>query len=154
MPEQVITDTSVLIALEKLNALQLLCKVYSQVWVPEAVKREFGPISLPCVAAKNTKGKLAHLLINDLNLGAGEAEVISIASENNLTVMIDDMRARKVAENMGLSVTGTVGFLLKAKRLNLIESAFEKAQELRRLGFYISDSLLGEIQDIERNRKG
>lgn len=49
MPELVIVDTSSLIALEKVNLLDLLCKVYFQVVIPESVIREFGIVSLPCI---------------------------------------------------------------------------------------------------------
>ncbi len=153
MPEIIIVDTSVLIALDKLNILSLLCNIYSELWIPEAVNKEFGPIVLPCVSIKKTKNKLIKLLTKDLNLGLGEAEAIALANENNMNVMIDDMKARKIAQDLGLSVTGTIGFLLKAYQLNLIKSAYEKAQELRKLGFYISDQLLDEIQQLELKKQ-
>ena len=57
------------------------------------------------------------LLITDLNLGKGEADVIALSSQTGLKVIIDDSKARRVAENMGLKVTGTIGVLMKAERL-------------------------------------
>jgi predicted nucleic acid-binding protein len=63
---------------------------------------------------------------------------------------LDDLKARKVAENLGLKITGTVGILLKAESLALIDSAYDKAKELRDKGFYISDRLL---DDLSRYRK-
>jgi predicted nucleic acid-binding protein len=42
MPEKVIVDASVLIALEKIGLLDILCKLYNNVILPEAVISEFG----------------------------------------------------------------------------------------------------------------
>lgn len=117
MPDKIIFDTSVLIALDKIGLLRLLCNVYSEIWLSEGVNKEFGALTLPCVVIKKTQSNLIKLLNKDLNLGLGEAEVISLASESNMKVMIDDMKARKVARDFGLTVTGTLGFLLKAHQL-------------------------------------
>ena len=89
------------------------------------------------------------LLVNDLNLGKGESEVIALARERGMRVIIDDQKARKVAETLELIVTGTVGILLKAKSIALIESAYDKAKELRDKGFYVSDQLLDDISEFK-----
>jgi len=145
MPETVIADTSSLIALEKINLLPILCKIYSEVVIPESVINEFGNISLPCLSIKKVESSLSKLLIIDLNLGQGEAEVITLAGQSGLKVIIDDSKARRIAENMGLKITGTIGVLIKAEKLGLIESAYDKAKELREKGFNVSDELLGDI---------
>ncbi len=49
MPEKIIVDTSVLIALEKINLLQILCKIYEEIVLPEAVVKEIGNITLPVI---------------------------------------------------------------------------------------------------------
>lgn len=49
MPE---TDTSVLISLDKINLLQILCKMYKEVILPEAGVSEFGSINLECHSIK------------------------------------------------------------------------------------------------------
>jgi hypothetical protein len=59
--------------------------------------------------------------------------------------LIDDLKARKIAEDFGLSVSGSIGLLLKAEKMGLINSAFEKAKELKRLGFYVSDELMDKM---------
>ena len=63
--------------------------------------------------------------------------------------IIVDMKARKVAQDFGLTVTGTIGFLLKAHQLGLIKSAYENVQKLRDMGFYVSEKLIDEIRKIE-----
>jgi predicted nucleic acid-binding protein len=44
-----------------------------------------------------------------------------------------------------LTVTGTIGILLKAEKVGLIDSAHDKARELRDKGFYVSEQLLDDI---------
>lgn len=68
-----------------------------------------------------------------------------MGSQTRFNVMIDDAKARRVADNLGLKVTGTIGFLMRAEKLGLIVSAYDKAKELREKGFYVSDELLEEI---------
>ena len=145
MPEQAIIDTSVLIALERINMLDILCKIYSHIILPEAVVSEFGPLLIECYSSEKVKSPMVGLLVLDLNLGRGEAESIALASETGLRLVLDDLKARKVAENLGLKITGTIGILLKAESLALIDSAYDKAKELRDKGFYISDQLLDSL---------
>jgi hypothetical protein len=152
MPEPIIIDTSSLIALERINLLQILCKIYKEVVIPESVIKEFGNLSLSCLSIRKVESNLLKLLITDLNLGKGEADVIALASQTGLKVIIDDLKARKVAENMGLKLTGTIGVLLKAERLGLIASAQEKVRELREKGFYISEQLLEDISRFKQTR--
>ena len=94
MLEPVIVDTSSLIALEKMDLLQILCKIYKEVVIPESVIREFGNLSLPCLSTRKVESNLLKLLITDLNLGKGEADVIALASQTGLKVVIDDSKAR------------------------------------------------------------
>ena len=145
MPDIVIVDTSVLIALEKIDLLQILCKIYKKIILPEAVVREFGNVNFECYSLKKVESRLINVLMQDLNFGKGESEVIALAYETNFKVLIDDLKARKVAENLGLSISGSIGVLLKAEKLGIIDSALKKTQELKEMGFYVSNELLSEI---------
>lgn len=151
MPEPIVVDTSSLIALEKISLLPILCKIYKEVIIPESVIKEFGNLSLSCLSIRKVEVDLIKLLTADLNLGKGEAEVIALASQTGLKVVIDDLKARRVAENMGLKVTGTIGVLVKAERAGLIRSAYDKVKELRDRGFYVAEELLEDISRFKRN---
>lgn len=148
MPDKVIVDTSVLIALEKIGLLSILCKIYKDVLLPEAVIKEFGDINLDCISIKPVKSKLVNILLKDLNLGKGEAEVIALSYETNLPVLIDDMKARKLANDLGLIVSGTIGILMKAQQIGIVKSALEKILELRSKGFYISEELIKQLDEL------
>ena len=93
---------------------------------------------------------MIRLLVFDLNLGRGEAECIALASEIGLRLVLDDLKALKVADNLGLKITGTIGILLKAESLTIIDSAYDKAKELRDKGFYISDQILDNISSYRK----
>ena len=79
MPEPIVVDTSSLIALERIGLLPLLCKIYSEIIIPESVVSEFGNLSLPCLSIRKIESNLLKLLITDLNLGKGEADVYSLS---------------------------------------------------------------------------
>lgn len=145
MPDRAIIDTSVLIAFDKLRLTMLLCELYCEIILPQAVIDEFGAPNLACSSARRPGGPLVNLLVQEVGLGEGESEVIALGVELGARVVIDDMKARKVAESLGLNVTGTMGLLLKAELRGFISSALDQAKRLKQLGFYVSDTLLREL---------
>ena len=149
MPEIAVVDTSVLIALEKINLIDILCELYEKIIVPEAVVNEFGTLTIDCHSVRKVKSPLVRLLVSDLNLGKGESEAIAVARETNTRIIIDDLKARKVAQTLEFNVTGTIGLLLKAENMMLIEIAYDKAKELRDKGFYVSDQLMDDISKFK-----
>lgn len=62
-----------------------------------------------------------------------------------MKTILDDLKARKVAKTLGINFTGTIGILLKAEKLGLIESSYISAKELKNKGFYVSDELLNDV---------
>lgn len=149
MPESVIVDASVLIALERIDLLKILCKIYKEIIQPDAVVKEFGKINIDCLSVRKVESRLINILMKELNLGRGESEVIVFAYETNFKALIDDLKARKIAEDLGLSISGIIGVLLKAEKLGLVKSAFKKAQELKDKGFYVSDELLDKMSKFK-----
>lgn len=72
-------------------------------------------------------------------LHAGEVEVMILAQEQEADlVIIDDNAAKKTAKYLGLTVTGTLGVLIRAKQKGLIERVQPLLSEMKRNGFYIS----------------
>jgi hypothetical protein len=58
---------------------------------------------------------LLALLALATDLGKGEAEAIAIAHERNALLILDDGLARRHAKVVGVTLTGTLGVLVKAK---------------------------------------
>lgn len=147
MSNSAIVDTSVLIALEKINLLGLLCRIYDEIILPEAVINEFGTLTIECYVVKRVKSTMVNLLGKTANLGKGESEAIALAYESRVyTLVIDDLMARKAAEMLKLKVTGTIGILLKAQEMGLIKNTYQKARELKSKGFYVSEELLKKLK--------
>ena len=147
MPDKVIVDTSVLIALDKINLLEVLCKIYGEIILPKGVTLEFGNIDLNCYESIKVDNPLINVLKNDLNLGIGESEVIALAYESKNRALIDDLRARKIARQLGIVFSGSMGVLLRAEKSGFIDSAYKKALELRNKGFYISDGIIEDMKN-------
>jgi predicted nucleic acid-binding protein len=84
------------------------------------------------------------------SLGLGEAEAIYLAEDVDADLFVsDDAAARTVAKGRGLSITGTLGILKTARHDGLIRAVLPLALELRRLGQWLNDSLIAEIEREE-----
>ena len=73
----------------------------------------------------------------------GEVEVMILAQEASTAdlVIIDDNAAKKTAKFLGLHVTGTLGVLLRAKRMGLVERIAPVIDDLCKNGFYADDTV-------------
>ena len=75
-------------------------------------------------------------------LHAGEIEVITLAQECGADLLIlDDNMAKKTAKYLGLTVTGTMGVLLRAKREGHIEKVKPLVDRLIADGLFISPTV-------------
>lgn len=73
----------------------------------------------------------------------GEVEVMILAKEKNADiVIIDDANAKKHTKYLNLPVTGTLGVLIKAKRLGYINELKPIIQEMIDKNIYISENLM------------
>ncbi|MDD9988007.1 MAG: DUF3368 domain-containing protein [Spirochaetaceae bacterium] len=75
-------------------------------------------------------------------LGNGEREVILLALDHHADwVILDDLEARRQAEECGLQVIGTVGLLVSAKQKNMIASVGTCLSALENAGMWLSEDL-------------
>ena len=74
-----------------------------------------------------------------VELGAGEKEVLALAMQRpGSLIVLDDRLARSHAEALRLTVTGTLGILLRAKSEGLLPRIAPVLDKLDRLGFRLS----------------
>src|SRR5687768_7766510 len=111
-----IVDSSALIALSRIGQLDLLPRLYVRVWIPSAVATEVGPmLAAQSWLVVDTPASLDPRVLG-AGLGHGETEVISLALERGLrAVILDEERARRLAESLRLATIGTVGVAVQAK---------------------------------------
>jgi predicted nucleic acid-binding protein len=77
------------------------------------------------------------------NLGPGETAVLSWAlSHPGSVAIIDDRAGRRCAEFLGIPLIGTLGIVLRAKRLGRVDSARPLVRKLQEAGMYLSDRVL------------
>jgi len=56
--------------------------------------------------------------------------------------------ARKIASSLELNIIGTIGIILLAKRLKLIDNPESIILSLRRAGFWLSENLLKKVLEL------
>lgn len=143
---RVIPDTSCLILLKKIGALELLSQLYDEILITETVLEEFKeslPNSFKVVPFKDRD--FFSILCQQLD--PGEASVISLAGEtSDFLMVLDDLKGRKIAAALDLNFTGTLGLIIKAKRIGLITKIEPYVEKLIAAGIRISPQVLTEIK--------
>lgn len=87
-----------------------------------------------------------HPVIAAWDLGQGESEVLTLALMNpGAGVVLDDLQARKCALLFGVTVTGSLGLLLSAKRRGLIAQVRPAMASLQRAGLFLDPAILHRI---------
>lgn len=115
----VVTDTTCLIALDKLGRLDILPALFD-VHAPEAVAAEFG--HRPPWLTVTSVDEVEVVALRSLRaLDLGEAEAIVLAQTlPDARLLLDDARGRATAHALGFRVTGTGGVLVEAKAAGLV----------------------------------
>lgn len=148
----IVINTGPLILLDKIGALEIAGQLPCSFICPPAVRAELdagvvkggAAIEPHWLTIKPLVSPLSPLV--DVSLDRGEAEVIQLALDNNISrVCIDDLRGRRIAKVMGLRVTGLLGILAWAKRLGLIARLKPYSDKLLRGGGYYSQTLIRGI---------
>ena len=152
----VIVNNTPLVALWSLDQLSLLRELYTEIWIPPAVKAEF--IEVEPIARQASLDNAPWIKTVPLThpqraiyagLHHGEASVLALAEERNARlVIIDELRARRYARQIGLQVTGTIGVLLFAKERGLIDAIKPLIQKLQACGLYLSSSLIDKALQL------
>jgi predicted nucleic acid-binding protein len=145
MPKTVIADTSCFIVLEKINELSLLNKIYREVITTPEIATEFNKPLPDWISIIETKDKLVQRELES-KIDVGEASAIALGLEiPNCSIILDDLKARKIAASLKLDFTGTLGVIVKAKQLSLIDSVKPIILKLREAGLRFSEEIEKDI---------
>lgn len=123
----IVSDTTPIISLMKVEQLYLLEKMFGYIVIPKAVYDEltvnekFAKEILKIKEAEFIKvGEVkndssVNILRNVTGLDAGESEAIVMAGEKEADLLLmDEHKGRQVAKKLGIKITGTIGILLQA----------------------------------------
>ena len=137
--------------LYQLHQLELLHKIFYQIVIPQAVVDELKAgkdlgEEVPNIGDYDwievRSVKIPHLIGMVTDLGAGEAQVLTLAMENPKSlIIVDDYLARTIAKLQNVKFTGTGGVLLEAKRQGHIAVVTPLLNQLIDLGFWLSNDI-------------
>lgn len=86
------------------------------VTVTSVIAKQFGT-ALPDFIETIEPSQIIFQKILQMNVDAGEASAIALALECKAPlIIIDDIKARKIAEELNLNITGTLGVLIEATK--------------------------------------
>lgn len=145
---RIVSNSSCIISLERMGSLNLLRRTFSEVLIPEAVFQEIG-LNLDWITVvKVCNRELVQSL--ETQLGPGESEAIALAVENHLPIILDDQKARKLAQRLNVRVVGTLGMIIQAKRNGIIPNVKPIILKLKEVNLYLSQELIDQIlQDAD-----
>jgi uncharacterized protein len=152
----VISDTSPITNLIQVGGLDILEKVFGKIIIAQTVYDELCQIKhqktivdsqlwISVLAAEN------RVILAELQekLDKGEAESILLAVEMNADyLVIDEIKGRTIAENMGVKIVGLLGTLIKAKEKGILEEVKPIIDDLTKIGFRINPVLYKHVLKI------
>lgn len=156
----IVSNASPLINLARIGRLDLLCQLFGELTIPEAVWNEVVVEGAGEPGADEVKSaswirmqvvanrQLVHALQQELD--AGEAEAIALALEVGAELLLmDEHLGRETARHLGLRFIGLIGVLVEAKRKGMIGAVKPPLDALHDVaGFWVSDALyLQVLQD-------
>ena len=150
MPKTIIADTSCFIILSNIGELDLLQKVYGQIITTLEIATEFGERLPDWVSIHAVTDKYKQQLL-EMQIDKGESSAIALALETpRCTLILDDFKARKIANHLGLQFTGTIGVIVRAKLIGIVPSIKPILQKIRETDFRLS----GEIELLALKEAG
>lgn len=147
MHKIIISDTSCFIILTNIGELLLLQKLYSKITTTIEIATEFGEPLPDWVEILSVKSKDTQRLL-EMQIDKGESSAIALALEiSDSLLILDDIKARKVATQLGLSITGTLGIIIKAKLERIIPSVIPILNKIKQTDFRLSNEV--ELQVLK-----
>jgi predicted nucleic acid-binding protein len=156
---KVVSNSTPLIALSKINRLIIIEELLGSIIIPDAVFNEVTSDKKGRAGRNevlNAKWIKTKKVSNDMvvdflsvNLDLGEAEAITLAKEIKADlILLDEKSGRKIAKSVGIPVIGTVGLLLRYYRGK--KDDFKLAlDELIAKGFRLSEEEYQKILEMD-----
>ena len=165
-----ITDSSLLIYLAKMNKLEILEKLYGIIYITEEIYDEtvkdgllIDALDAKIILEAKEKGKIKITSLNKeylelskrlrdiYKLDFGESDAIALAlQEKKKEVLIDDRSGRKVCKIYNLEPKGTLGIILESYKRDILnkQEVKETIEELIKSKFWIGAQVLNEFWNI------
>jgi len=156
----VVADTTPLRYLVQIGYEYLLPRLFTKIWIPGAVVGELRQERTPGAVRTWAEQLPSWIEVREIagsasehelaGLDRGEWEAIQLAKEIHADLLLIDERSGvRVARGQGFRVTGTLGILVEAARLDLI-SISEALGRLAKTNFRRTPDLFAQTQDLVR----
>ena len=149
----VVADSSALIALAVCDGLDVILQVYDDLKIPEAVYLEIVAPEKPhsdalgaFLAERVVTVDVSQWVVTAGGLGRGEIEAMALYKQLSAdALLIDDRRARVIAEHNRIQCIGALGLLLVAKQRGKISMLAPYVSKLRQSSLFYGDDLLDRV---------
>jgi predicted nucleic acid-binding protein len=153
----IVADSSPLIVFARSELLPILRQVAGEIVVPQTVYEECtGDMNKPgakIISDAHHAGLLTvhadslvlALPTNMPMLDKGEIAAISLAIELSEPILMDERLGRQAATAHGLSVIGSAGILIAAKRKGLISEVQPVLLTWKSIGYFLSPTLIATV---------
>jgi predicted nucleic acid-binding protein len=163
MPEA-ITNTSPMLYLYRIGVLEWLPRLCDDIWIPQAVVDELQagrrkgyevPIPSAYTWLQMVEPRSVPSEWLALDLGAGELAVLALALDHPVrVVLLDDGRARRLAQAAGLTGWGTLKVLLEAKSQGLTDLIAPHVDQLQDAGMWMSEAIRRRVLALAGESQG
>lgn len=151
-----IADSSALVALALCDGLSLLAQLFDAINVPRTVFDEVTVKGKPAATilrayleGKTIPGDVTQTLIMPARIGQGEMEAMLLYKALHADyLLLDDLRARKIARLNHIRITGSHGILLLAKHAGIISEVRPFIERLRCSEIYVSEGLIRKTLEL------
>lgn len=143
----VISNSSPLIALSRIDSLYILKKLFGRILIPDAVYQETVLETTIADQKENISKAIGDFIeivtpkthhTFSRNLGKGERGVLNLALEKNPDIILmDDKKARNEARELGFNPFFTADVLKKAEESKIIPSYEDILIKLFKIGIFI-----------------
>jgi predicted nucleic acid-binding protein len=141
MHRTIISDTSCFIILTNINELDILYKVYGKIVTTIDIAIEYGEALPEWVEIETVSDKYRQQLL-ELQIDKGESSAIALALEKpGSTLILDDYKARRIAQQLGIIYSGTLGVIIKAKHKGIIPSIKPILEKIKLTDFRLSPEI-------------
>lgn len=151
----IVADAGPLIGLAKIERLALLKRLAREVVVP-------GPVWHEVVVRGGDRPEVARIVrelggsIREpepavfaayrLQIDLGEAAALAVAALHpGALLLMDDARGRRLAQAQGFMCLGTLGLLVRAKRMGLVTLVEPEIRALIREGIFLGDAVVRQV---------
>ena len=147
MRSLIISDTACLILFDKIGELEILRELFKTIFITTKIAEEFKKKTPDWISIKDPT-ILSNVDTYSKIVDLGEASAIALSKETeNSMLILDDLKARQLAEALELKYTGSIGILILAKRKGLIKDVNHLILKIQETNFRLTDPIIDKLRE-------